>query len=76
MGINLMYGFAVPGIDNAGHIGGAITGAILAVGIMIGLRLSPQASKPAFKALPWLIFVIISAVFLMLWFNLRHQVGL
>ena len=23
MGINLVYGFAVPGIDNAGHIGGA-----------------------------------------------------
>ena len=25
MGINLVYGVAVPGIDNAGHIGGAIT---------------------------------------------------
>lgn len=33
MGINLVYGFAVPGIDNAGHIGGAITGAMIALSI-------------------------------------------
>ncbi|MGO2232094.1 rhomboid family intramembrane serine protease [Psychrobacter sp.] len=31
MGINLIYGFAVPGIDNAGHIGGAITGLLIAL---------------------------------------------
>lgn len=29
MGINLMLGFAIPNIDNAGHIGGAITGALM-----------------------------------------------
>lgn len=33
MGINLVYGFAVPGIDNAGHIGGAITGLLIALGV-------------------------------------------
>ena len=38
MGINLVYGFAVPGIDNAGHIGGAITGAIIALGIGLAHR--------------------------------------
>lgn len=35
MGINLVYGFAVPGIDNAGHIGGAVTGGVLALGFSI-----------------------------------------
>ncbi len=31
MAINLMMGFAVPNIDNAGHIGGAIVGLLLGV---------------------------------------------
>lgn len=38
MGINLVYGFAVPGIDNAGHIGGAITGLVIALAFAIGHR--------------------------------------
>lgn len=38
MGINLVYGFAVPGIDNAGHIGGALTGLVIALGIGIAHR--------------------------------------
>ena len=38
MGINLVYGFAVPGIDNAGHIGGAITGLLIALAFAIGYR--------------------------------------
>jgi hypothetical protein len=38
MVINLVYGFAVPGIDNAGHIGGAITGLIIALALAIAYR--------------------------------------
>ena len=46
MGINLVYGFAVPGIDNAGHIGGAITGAIIALGFAFAYR----KTQPVFDA--------------------------
>lgn len=52
MGINLVYGFAVPGIDNAGHIGGAITGLMIAlsIGIAYKQRLAAlQASMPAYQ---------------------------
>ncbi|WP_201508984.1 rhomboid family intramembrane serine protease [Psychrobacter alimentarius] len=38
MGINLVYGFAVPGIDNAGHIGGAVTGLMIALAFAIAYR--------------------------------------
>ncbi len=31
MGVNLMLGFVIPGIDNAGHWGGALTGLILGI---------------------------------------------
>ncbi len=35
MAINLSYGFIATGVDNAGHIGGALTGALLALVIAI-----------------------------------------
>ena len=38
MGINLVYGFVVPGIDNAGHIGGAITGLLIALAFAVAYR--------------------------------------
>ena len=38
MGINLVYGFAVPGIDNAGHIGGAVTGLVIALAYALAYR--------------------------------------
>ncbi len=38
MGINLVYGFAVPGIDNAGHIGGALTGLLIELGFAVSYR--------------------------------------
>ena len=38
MGINLVYGFAIPGIDNAGHIGGAVTGLVIALAFAIAYR--------------------------------------
>lgn len=76
MGINLVYGFAVPGIDNAGHIGGALTGAVIAVGTMLGYRYAKGSDNPLIKALPWLIFVIISLIFYKLWLDLHLRIGL
>ncbi|WP_350559482.1 rhomboid family intramembrane serine protease [Psychrobacter sp. CAL346-MNA-CIBAN-0220] len=52
MGINLVYGFAVPGIDNAGHIGGALTGLLIALGIGIAHRqrtIALKASVPTYQ---------------------------
>ncbi|MGM8885803.1 rhomboid family intramembrane serine protease [Psychrobacter sp. 1U2] len=47
MGINLVYGFAVPGIDNAGHIGGAITGLLIALPIAFAYRQRELARQAA-----------------------------
>ena len=52
MGINLVYGFAVPGIDNAGHIGGAVTGLVIALAFAIAYRQRAKATQinPPFDA--------------------------
>jgi rhomboid protease GluP len=47
MGINLVYGFAVPGIDNAGHIGGALTGLVIALAISLTHRQKIVAQQSA-----------------------------
>lgn len=47
MGINLVYGFAVPGIDNAGHIGGAITGLMIALGFATAYKQQLPKNMPS-----------------------------
>ncbi|WP_206739972.1 hypothetical protein, partial [Klebsiella pneumoniae] len=44
-----VYGFAVPGIDNAGHIGGAVTGLVIALAFAIAYR---QRLAATLKHLP------------------------
>ena len=52
MGINLVYGFAVPGIDNAGHIGGAITGLVIALAFAIAYRQRLAATQQHVPSAP------------------------
>lgn len=52
MGINLVYGFAVPGIDNAGHIGGAITGLLIALAFAVAYRQRMAAMQQNIPSIP------------------------
>lgn len=67
MAINLIYGFFVPGIDNAGHIGGALTGAAIALAFVAGKRC----------AKPWLsntVMCCIALLFIGGYYLLHQQV--
>ena len=76
MGINLLYGFAVPGIDNAGHIGGALTGAIIGLAIALPCKnKNIQQKKPASIA-AWLAIVILMILFGWIWLDIHQQIAL
>ena len=68
MAINLLMGFALPGIDNAAHIGGALIGALF--GMMVSLVLKSKLSRAWF----WKMSVIVAAVFGVVWWQLHTQV--
>jgi rhomboid protease GluP len=52
---NLIFGFAIPGIDNAAHIGGLVTGLI--VGTLIAL-IAPQQDQAPRRATIFLFVII------------------
>ncbi|WP_230655978.1 rhomboid family intramembrane serine protease [Psychrobacter sp. I-STPA10] len=78
MGINLIYGFAVPGIDNAGHIGGALAGALL--GLAIALPHSKQQKNIQIKksaSIPvWITAMILIIFFGWIWLDIHQQIAL
>lgn len=66
--INLSIGFIFPGIDNAGHIGGAITGTILGLGYAIAYRLNTHWAK-LFQIAMYAV-LLIGFITLYLWLHL------
>lgn len=77
MGINLLYGFAVPGIDNAGHIGGAVTGALLGLCIALPYRSKkPSSSTSNTSLLLWLATIVLIILFVWIWLDIHQQIAL
>lgn len=64
IGLNLVFGFTVQGIDNAGHIGGLVGGFIAA-----GITHFPKVRKPLLQG----VFTIISAA--LIFFGLQYGYG-
>ncbi|MFW2176877.1 MULTISPECIES: rhomboid family intramembrane serine protease [unclassified Moraxella] len=71
MAINLGYGFLVGGIDNAGHVGGAVTGAVLA--ILYSLGQSKYGTLHARQPLILAGYVVIIVGFLVIYWYLHSQ---
>lgn len=68
MAINLGYGFLVSGINNAGHIGGAITGILLGFGYVCNQRFYKSVQfQPVSKLMLALIMIIILSFGLIYW---------
>lgn len=70
MAINLSYGFFVTGIDNAGHIGGAIIGAVLA----IAYTLVWKSDKMLRNCIYWTVFLTVLLGFYGVWQDLHQQI--
>lgn len=49
VGYNLFYGFTSSGIDNAGHIGGLVTGMVLGFFLARPLQLAPASRSPRYR---------------------------
>lgn len=64
IGLNLVFGFTVQGIDNAGHIGGLVGGFLAA-----GITHFPKAKKPLLQ----LMFTVFSAA--LVFFGLQYGYG-
>ncbi len=69
---NLIFGFAIPGIDNSAHIGGLITG--LAVGALIALIAPRQEHAPRRAAIFAVVIVALASMAIGL--ALYHQLPL
>ncbi|MBV7433721.1 rhomboid family intramembrane serine protease [Cardiobacteriaceae bacterium TAE3-ERU3] len=67
MGINIGYGFLMPGIDNAAHIGGALTGALIALAFIAGYKLRNQW-------ISWVAIALTGLGFYWYWHSLHEEI--
>lgn len=71
MGLNIIMGFAIAGIDNAGHIGGMLTGAVLGVALSAERRLTHRLGHfPYF----WATAMLLALGFMGFWWVLQGEV--
>lgn len=70
MALNLMMGFAIDGIDNAGHIGGALTGVVL--GLVYAVMVRGRHRKVGLSAF-WVAALGLVAVFWVVWRHLHME---
>ncbi len=68
VGINLVMGFLIPGVDQAGHIGGLITGALIGAALA-----STSDSASGKRAVRVLVVVVLGAC--ALWLGVRNCDG-
>lgn len=78
MAINLVYGFAIQGIDNSAHIGGALVGAILSLGIVFPYLLPNRLLSASWVShlatlIFWFIALGLMMVFFGVWWSLHQQ---
>lgn len=70
MGLNLVMGFAVDGVDNAGHIGGLLVGGLLGVAFALQHKKhNEQRGLPYF----WAVSLVLLMVFTGFWWVLQGE---
>jgi rhomboid protease GluP len=55
--LNLLIGFAVPHIDNMGHLGGLLSGVL--AGVVLGRRLDRSAESVSYRRRAWAILILL-----------------
>lgn len=75
MALNLGYGFLVSGINNAGHLGGAIMGAILALVYLLENRLKNQnfAKNPLKTPMVLIGYCLLIGAFVLIYQQLHKE---
>jgi hypothetical protein len=55
--LNLVIGFALPHVDNMGHLGGLLSGVL--AGVVLGKRLDPSRESVAYRLRAWGLLILL-----------------